>query len=391
MAPPESPLFPLVEVQPAANLQNAWVALTLRVGAIDGSTSAGLLAIFSQPDLLAAVAPLQCIVLLDSPSVMTDTLRTLMPPNRVSFAFKAAGLADEGERKRMQALHDAGYRVMHDGRAPEGIAVPPTLRGQVLDCSAGAPGGDILPAVFGPHLARGVGKPSQLMPCAAKGFEWFSGDYPLHPAPSPEQQDGSSRKRLLNLLGLLLSDAENRDIEAELKQDPGLTYHLMKLANSAAFAHSTAITTYNQAISVLGRRQLQRWLQLLLYARQQPDGLANPLLPIAALRASQMEALCKARGGDRDDQDLAFMTGVFSLLDVLFEMPMDDIVTALKLLPDAADALLRRAGPLGDLLELTESAAVADAQLAMAGITPAQWWQTQLHAYHWAILVSRNL
>ncbi|MES2321519.1 MAG: HDOD domain-containing protein [Pseudomonadota bacterium] len=391
MAPPDSPLFPLVEVQPAANVQNAWVALTLRVGAIDGTTSAGLLAIFSQPDLLAAVAPLHCIVLLDSPSVMTDTLRTLMPPNRVSFAFKAAGLADEGERKRMQALHDAGYRVMLDGRAPDGIAVPPTLRGQVLDCSAGAPGGDILPAVFGPHLARGIGKPSQLMLCAAKGFEWFSGDYPLHPAPSPEQQDGSSRKRLLNLLGLLLSDAENRDIEAELKQDPGLTYHLMKLANSAAFAHSTAITTYNQAISVLGRRQLQRWLQLLLYARQQPDGLANPLLPIAALRASQMEALCKARGGDRDDQDLAFMTGVFSLLDVLFEMPMDDIVTALKLVPDAADALLRRAGPLGDLLELTESAPVADAQLAMAGITPAQWWQTQLHAYHWAIQVSRNL
>ena len=130
MAPPESPLFPLVEVQPAANLQNAWVALTLRVGAIDGSTSAGLHAIFGQPELLAAVAPLNCIVLLDSPSLMTEALRVVMPTSRVSFAFKAEALADEAERKRMQALHDFGYRVMLDGRAPEGIAVPPTLRGQ---------------------------------------------------------------------------------------------------------------------------------------------------------------------------------------------------------------------------------------------------------------------
>jgi EAL and modified HD-GYP domain-containing signal transduction protein len=104
-----------------------------------------------------------------------------------------------------------------------------------------------------------------------------------------------------------------------------------------------------------------------------------------------MEALCKARGGERDDQDLAFMTGVFSLLDVLFDMPMEEIVSALKLVPDAADALLRREGPLGDLLALSEAPAVTDDQLAMAAITPAQWWQTQLHAYHWAIQVSRNL
>ena len=85
------------------------------------------------------------------------------------------------------------------------------------------------------------------------------------------------------------------------------------------------------------------------------------------------------------------MVGVFSLLDILFDMPMEDIVTALKLVPDAADALLRRAGPLGHLLALSESHAVSDAQLALAGMTPAQWWQTQLHAYHWAIQVSRNL
>ncbi len=104
-----------------------------------------------------------------------------------------------------------------------------------------------------------------------------------------------------------------------------------------------------------------------------------------------MEMLCKLRGGEREAQDLAFMTGVFSLLDVLFAMPMQEIVGALNLPPIAADALLLREGPLGELLILSETHAVTEAMLDRARLTPRQLWQSQLHAYHWAIQVSRNL
>lgn len=391
MTAPDAQLFPLVEILPVANVQNAWVALSLRVTPIDGNMASALQSVFISPDLLAAVAPLNCIVLLDSPSVINDSLRAVMPPSRISFAFKASALTDDADRKRMLALHDFGYRVSIDGPIPEGVTVPPTLRGVVLNCRAAPPAGQVLAALFGPHLAYGVDTTERLLECEHAGFEMFSGQYPLQPLPSSEPSDGSSRKRLLTLLGLLSSDGETRDIEAILKQDPALSYHLLKLANSAAFAHSMPITSFGQAISLLGRRQLQRWLQLLLYARQQPDGVPNPLLPLAALRAAQMEALVKLRSASRDDQDLAFMTGVFSLLDHLFAMPMTEIVGALQLVPAASDALLTREGPLGDLLALAEAETVSAEKLDAAGIQPAQWWQTQLHAYHWAIQVSRNL
>jgi EAL and modified HD-GYP domain-containing signal transduction protein len=123
------------------------------------------------------------------------------------------------------------------------------------------------------------------------------------------------------MLALLARDADSRELEILLKQDPALSYHLLKLVNSAAFA-AVPDHQLRPGDQPLGRRQLQRWLQLLLYARQHPDGPPNLLLPLAALRAAQLEALCKRDGGDRDEQDLAFMTGVFSLLDRLFRMPM---------------------------------------------------------------------
>ncbi len=389
MAALESCPFPLVEIQAVANARNEWVGLSLHIGGEDAAAS--LHAVFDGPDLLAAIAPLDCILHIGAPGALNDTLLELMPPNRVVLAFAGAGLADDGAHKRLAALHDEGYRILVDGPLAEGASLPAGVRAVGIDCAAAAPAPDSLLAMFGPHLAHHVGDAVRLGECMRAGFAWFSGDWPLHPLPTDEKNDGTSRKRLLALLGLLARDADTRELETLLKQDPALSFHLLKLVNSAAFALSTPITSFGQAITVLGRRQLQRWLQLLLYARQQDDGLANPLLPLAAVRAAQMEELCKLRGGDRDEQDMAFMVGVFALLDVLLAMPMEEIVGALNLAPDVADALLRRDGPLGDMLALTEAGRIDAGALDAIGIETSQWWHSQLHAYHWAIQVSRNL
>jgi EAL and modified HD-GYP domain-containing signal transduction protein len=364
----------------------------LRLDAGEGDPATAWHGLFDAPDLLAAIAPLDCVLLIPSAAILTPALLELMPPNRVIFAVAAAALADPAECRRLAALQEEGYRILVDGVAPAGVNIPPTLRAVSLDC-AEAPAGvrGSLPALYGPHLARGVHTAAMLERCASAGFGWFSGDYPMHPGPCVDPDAAGSRRRLLSLLGLVAADASTQELEALLKQDAALSYHLMKLANSAAFARGTPVTSFGQAIGVMGRRQLQRWLQLLLYARQGVDGLPNPLLAVAALRAAQMESLCKQGGAGRDAQDIAFMVGVFSLLDVLLDIPMSDIVTALKLAPDVAGALLARSGPLGRMLALVEMPAPTLADLQQADVAPSRWWQSQLQAFHWAIQVSRNV
>ena len=396
MAVPDSNPFPPVCLHPVANRQNGWVALLVEpaAGAEEGSpaqpiASDTLATLFGSADLLAAIAPLDCVLRLATPGILTPNLLTLLPPHRVVLAFDAAALAEVGAQQRIAALCERGYRLMLDGALPPGALRPAAARAVALDCRDGAPNaGSLLPA-FGPHLARRVDSAARLAECAAAGFDWFSGAYPFDAA-GAQGQDGPSRRRILGLLALLARDADARELELLLRQDPVLSFHLLRLVNSAAFALNTPITGCAQAIAVLGRRQLQRWLQLLLYAGGAADGLPNLLLPLAALRAAQLEVLCKMEGGDRDAQDLAFMTGAFSLLDRLLGMPMREIVGDLHLPGQAEAALLERRGTLGERLRMAEQGAHARA-LQAAGIEGAAWWASLLHAHHWAIQVARNV
>lgn len=164
-----------------------------------------------------------------------------------------------------------------------------------------------------------------------------------------------TRTRLLRLLGLVVSDADTHEIEALFKQDSHLSYQLIKLVSSAAFAQTVEIQNFRQAIGLLGRSQLQRWLQLLLYTNPGANiPTINPLLPRAAFRARLMENLIGLTNVNRSALDLAYMVGIFSLLDELLAMPMSDLIQPLHLDKEVSEALLYKRGQLGRALSLVE-------------------------------------
>jgi len=313
-----------------------------------------------------------------------------LPLDRIVFTVPAALLADGSVQQRCKQLADRGLRLLADGETGS-AAAQAGIRGLDFDCADTLPGPLAMMSLTGPHLARNADV-IRIDACRKAGFTLFRGELPRAQQHDAGQGDGTSRKRLLALLGLLAQDADSRELETLLKQDPALSFQLLKLVNSAAFApNSNPIHNFGQAINLLGRRQLQRWLQLLLYARQQADGPANALLPLAALRAAQMEALCKLRECERDEQDMAFLVGVFSLLDVLLAMPMTEIVSALNLDLDVVAALLDRTGDLGEMLALVEMHEPQASALRDVGIDNETYWRSLLQAYHWALQVSRNV
>jgi HDOD domain len=228
------------------------------------------------------------------------------------------------------------------------------------------------------------------------GTDWIGGHWYLT-AP-PAQASGSqaaSRALALQLVELVAQDADTRDIEELLRRDATLSYHLLRVVNSLAMGGNREITSFAQAILILGRQQLRRWLNLMLFSARAGDQRSAMLAARVAVRARSMELLAQASGLDRADQEQAFMGGMFSLLGVLFGMPLMQVLQPLQLSRALRDAVLGQTGPLGLLLEavvLGERGDFAMLQRALADAqVPAHDYNLMLvQAHNWMLTIMRE-
>jgi EAL and modified HD-GYP domain-containing signal transduction protein len=165
-----------------------------------------------------------------------------------------------------------------------------------------------------------------------------------------------SQLAVMELMTLVTSDADNLEIERAIKRDVSLALNLLRLVNTPAVGARQRIDSLSQAVTILGRRQLQRWLQIMLYAEPSKRGHSmTPLLMLATTRGRLLELLAhKLRPHHRHDADVAFTVGIMSLMDTLFGIPMTEILNQIPVSDEVAGALLERGGFFGDLLRLAE-------------------------------------
>jgi len=217
---------------------------------------------------------------------------------------------------------------------------------------------------------------------------WIDGDWFLAPPPKPVGSQAASRALALQLVQLVSADADTHEIEALLRQDPTLSYHLLRLVNSLGMGTGRRVTSFSQAILILGRSQLRRWLNLMLFSSREADQRSAMLLARVSVRARAMELLSKAAGQDKPHQEQAFMTGMFSLLGVLFGMPLAEVLKPLSISVSVQQALLAREGELGQLLDVVEAAEHDDIAALTQGLQALQidnagFNQIMADAYLW--------
>lgn len=206
-------------------------------------------------------------------------------------------------------------------------------------------------------LAEKVETQEAYRKCLDLGFELFQGYFFARPSLEEKKRIDETSTTLLKLMRLLNEDAELEVIEQTFRSRPGLTYKLLLLVNSVAMGLREKIHSVRHAMVVLGRQQIKRWVQLALFASDDSSGLAHPLVELAAVRACFMEQLAgrhpqlkTVRGASEE----AFMVGILSLLETIYAISTEEIITSLHLSDEVSAALTCRSGVLGSILKLAE-------------------------------------
>ncbi|SDX26475.1 EAL and HDOD domain-containing protein [Nitrosomonas oligotropha] len=232
--------------------------------------------------------------------------------------------------------------------------------------------------------------------CIALNFQMLQGFYFAKPEIISGKRIDPSKLSLLKLLLLVVRESEVGEIENELKYQPGLSYNLLRMVNSAANGLPSTINSIKRAIMILGRKQLQRWVQILLYAAKQRDGgTSDALMQTATVRGKLLESIAIAdRPHDKNHQDRAFMVGVLSLLDTLLGIEMPELVSTLSIQKDMSEALLTRRGSLGYQLALIEAYEKGESEIVLSMLpelgflSMEEFIRLELEATAWAHRIS---
>lgn len=188
------------------------------------------------------------------------------------------------------------------------------------------------------------------------GFTLFQGYFFKRPELiSGRKLTSHQQSRFTLLRAVERQDPDFEELAKEIQNDVAISYRLLFYLNSAAFAFSQPIKSIKQAIVLLGWKQLQNWLRVVILSDVVPSDKHSELFFVAVQRGKFLELISRSHDLPGAPADSMFLLGLFSLLEPMLDMPMRDIVGNLPLSTDLKDALVGNPGYHGKWLDLVRA------------------------------------
>lgn len=234
-------------------------------------------------------------------------------------------------------------------------------------------------------VAEKVESAEQFERLKSMGFKLFQGFWFAKPVLVRTTTLRPTQTVILQLISLVRQQASTDKIEEVLKKDPTLSFNLLRFINSASFGLRREITSFREAVMLLGLKKLFRWTALLLATSKASD--APPATGITAVMRGRLMELLAAEVSPPLDGDHAFVTGMFSLLDTMLGFPLPQALQSLSLPDEVNQALLQQSGPLAPLLKLTLACESEDEAVFAEAATALQLSNRQVNMAHMHALV----
>jgi EAL and modified HD-GYP domain-containing signal transduction protein len=289
-----------------------------------------------------------------------NELVQLFPPSSVVVEILEDIPADESVIKACRQLKENGYSLALDDvtdLAPYGELlslvdiVKVDLRATTSEVRR-----EIIKSLSGKPirvLGEKVETYEEFRDLVEEGFSLFQGYFFAKPEVIRRKDIPGNKVQYLRLLKELRKPTCNTDaIEKIIKQDVSLSYRLLKYVNSPLFGLRSEIRSVRHALTLLGERDVRRWTTLSVLSAVATDKPPE-VLETGLFRAKFCETLASVVDrGVKEAAEEMFLAGLFSVLDALLDISLEDAVREAGVPSRVKAALLGVPSPWRSLLEL---------------------------------------
>ena len=296
-------------------------------------------------------------------SVSVDTLMSseieYLPQQNVVFAVHAEVDDVPTLLPRIKRLVECGYRIVLDEIGSDVALQPLVAVAQAVRVDVSRYDAIHLDTILRNLRAMGarqltaahIRNAETLEVSRQLGFDLFQGAFVTQTGGKADVDLPVNRLRVLELMDRVMAHSDMAEVEALLKMDAVLSYRLLRFANTAGCGVVHEVTSIAQVLQQMGYAALYRWLTLLLHTSGTLSSASQAVLKRALTRAGFMQALA-SKSLQPVNGDELYLTGLFSVLGDMLNLPVQDAIADLNLGSTIKQALVNGSGAYAGFLEL---------------------------------------
>lgn len=179
-------------------------------------------------------------------------------------------------------------------------------------------------------------------------FDLYEGEFFRMPVTSGNKEVAPLKANYIQLLKVINDmDFDLTKAADVVGQDTALVISLLKMANTMAV--NSEITSVRHAAAMLGQKELRKWINTAVTKELCADK-PSEITRLSLIRGKFCENLAPLFELSMQSQEL-FLMGMFSVLDIILDKPMEEALDMVKVSKPIKDALLEHTGALAPVLD----------------------------------------
>ena len=280
-----------------------------------------------------------------------------IPPERLVCIIHKDTLTDNAAYAKMGILKRNGYRLAIDGY-PRAMSMDTAVKVfdyVLLSCedeNFTAELKEIRPYIFKTRLViTDVPDMESFKKYSGARGVLLSGNFYSQPITKGSVDISPLKINALNLLGQINDDSfDLGEAAVIIERDPALSISLLRFINAMNPDRSRKIDSIRNAVAILGQKEVKKWANIAISIGMGEDR-PSEITRLSLIRAKFAENLASSFDLGIKSGAL-FIAGLFSLLDVILQMPLVKAIDEVAATGEIRDALIEKKGPLAEVLKL---------------------------------------